>query len=122
MAEETERTIGIGLSNPREGLISWKSIFKGFLAGSLIIGSVINTLGLAAIILFIIGLYVVLDALFPYGEQPYPVLTVFGVVVGGIIVFVVSLVGPGNFYMISIVIVTLLVYLSKIRGFYSLRK
>jgi hypothetical protein len=119
---ETEKTVGIGMSPLRkDSLVHWKSMLKGLLAGSLIVGSVINPTGFAAVILFLIGLYVLIDTIVPYGEQPYPVLTVGFALLGSIIAFAFSAAGLGIPYLVLAVVLTLLVYLSKIRGVYALR-
>ena len=121
VVEETEKTIGVGLSHRRESLISWKSVLKGFLSGSLIVGSIINPFGIVSILLFIIGAYVFIDTVIPFGEDPYPVLTVICAFIGSVIVFIISYSGLAVPYMALVVVITILLYLSKIQGVYSLR-
>lgn len=114
MMMEEERTIGIGLSHMKNGLFSWKSFLKGLVSGSLLAGGIINPFGAVSVLLFIIGVYVFIDSVIPFGEQLYPVLTVSGFILGCIFAFVFSFASLGLAYTALVIIITILMYITKV--------
>ena len=121
MAEERERTAGIGISRAREHMLDAKSVVSGFLSGGLVLGGIILPLGFANVLLFLIGIYVLLDTVIQYGRMSYPVQTIVSFITGGVVVSVAVFSGYGTAYLIVIIILTLLVYLRKIKRFYHRR-
>ncbi len=97
-------------------IVQWKSALKGFLAGSLISGSIANPYGIGIqIVLFVIGLFVFIDTLLPSGKGMYGITTAISAVTGFIITLLLSLFGYSLYYLVFIVIVTILVYMDRFR-------
>lgn len=64
-------------------LIGWGPLIKGFIAGALIAGSIVNPFGaFIQAVLFIIGVVVFIEGLFPFGSMIYPLEMVFSAVCG----------------------------------------
>ena len=105
----------------RNGLWDLKSVLRGFLSGSLVVGSIINPAGIASVMIFLIGIYAFIDTLFPYGKNSYPVLTVVFFIIGSFVVLFFTFSGWVLPYMAAIIVVTIIMYISKIRSIRSLR-
>ncbi|RLJ07851.1 MAG: hypothetical protein DRP16_02630 [Candidatus Aenigmatarchaeota archaeon] len=96
-------------------LIHWKSIVKGYISGSLIIGAVFNPYGIfIQILLFIIGLAVFFDTIFPLERMMYAVQICLSSIFGGVITLILSLTNQASVYMLFIFIATVLMYAKKL--------
>jgi len=97
-------------------IVQWKSALRGFLAGSFISGSIANPYHIAIqIVLFVIGLLVLMDILLPAGKGMYGVTSVSAAVAGFIITLLFSMFGYSTYYLVFVIIVTVLVYINLFR-------
>ncbi|MBL7206677.1 MAG: hypothetical protein ISS36_03705 [Candidatus Aenigmarchaeota archaeon] len=102
----------------RESLIGWMAIIKGFISGSFIISGLVNPYGfLLQAILVVIGVVVFLDALFPHNDRIFPIETTIFFVIGAVISFLLSIYGFGILFLIVLVIISVILYLERIRKF-----
>ena len=103
------------MKNPEFGpLTDLRSIIKGVVSGSLVIGSILNELGFAVqAVLFVIGIIVFLDSIIPFGKEAYILTTVIFVVIGGLLSLVLSLTGLGVYWILIAVILGVAVYLQR---------
>lgn len=89
-----------------------KAIIKGLVAGSLIVSSILMNVGIFwRLVLFIAGILVLLEAMFPYGKELYVGSVVATTIVGGILSLAFYLSGALVAYTILIIIVIALLYL-----------
>ena len=104
------------MRNPEfAALTNIRSILKGLVSGSLIIGSILNNLGFAVqAALFIIGLFIFLDSIMPFGREAFILSTIIFAVIGGIISIVLSLTGSGIYWIIIVIILAVVVYLVRV--------
>ncbi|RLJ07769.1 MAG: hypothetical protein DRP13_03325 [Candidatus Aenigmatarchaeota archaeon] len=101
-------------------LIHWKSIVNGYISGSLIIGAVFNPYGIfIQILLFIIGLAVFFDTIFPLERMMYAVQICLSSIFGGVITLILSLTNQASVYMFFIFIATVLMYAKKLSSKFS---
>lgn len=99
----------------KEGKSMWSNALKGFLAGSLIIGSVINPLTLPIqIILFIIGILILLDALLLYGKNTHPGTTSVISLIGAVFSILFTALNYVYFYLAIILFVSVLLYIYRL--------
>jgi hypothetical protein len=85
---------------------------KGFLSGSLIIGSVINPYSIIIqLIMFLVGVAVLMHALLLYGKNIHPATTVSMAIIGGVLSILFTFIGYAHFYMALIFFVTILLYI-----------
>ena len=87
---------------------------RGFLAGSLIIASLINSFNIfGQIVLFIIGLLVILDCIMLHGRDTHILTTLFFAVIGGAVAILLTLFGYGIVYLTVIGVIVFLVYVYR---------
>lgn len=85
---------------------------KGLLAGSLIIGGVINPYSIIIqIILFLVGLAVLLDALLLFGKDTHPATTSVMALIGAILAVIFTVINYSHFYLAIVFFVTVLLYI-----------
>ncbi|NIO23219.1 MAG: hypothetical protein GTN38_04305 [Candidatus Aenigmarchaeota archaeon] len=85
---------------------------RGFLSGSLIIGSVINPYSIVIqIILFLVGLAILLDALLLFGRNIHPATTSFMALIGAIITTIFTFINYAHFYLAIIFFVAVILYI-----------
>ncbi len=103
------------MKNPEfAALTDIRSVLKGLVSGSLIIGSILNDLGFAVqAVLFIIGLLIFLDSIMPFGREAFVVTTVIFAVIGGFLSLLLSLMGSGVYWIAVAVVLAVVVYLEK---------
>lgn len=99
-------------------ILESKSLLKGFLSGSLMGIGLFNPYGFAAqLILFIIGFVIFLDTVIPAGEAMYAVTATFAAIFGGFISLLSAIFEGVIFYLVLVLILTILVYLYRLRKF-----
>ncbi len=104
-------------------IVQWKSALRGFLAGRLISGSIVNPYYIAIqIVLFIIGLLVLMDILLPAGKGMYGVTAASAAIAGFIITLLLSIFGYSIYYLVFVIIATVLVYINLFRFLFKKRE
>lgn len=92
-------------------LVGWKGLLKGILGGSLLVGGLSNSFGLAIqAILFIFGLFIILDGIMVSGKGVFIIICLIGAVVFGTVTLVLSVAGLGVPYMLIIFIGAVILY------------
>jgi hypothetical protein len=87
------------------------SVIKGFLSGSLIVGSLINPYGMPVqLFMLIVGLVMIFDALFVFGRDCRPVTTMLSCVLGAIVVSVFTIISCSGLYLAVVFALIILVY------------
>ncbi len=104
------------MKNPEfAALTDMRSVLKGLVSGSFLIGSILNDLGFAVqAALFIIGLLIFLDSIMPFGREAFVLTTVIFAIIGGLVSLVSSLTGGGVYWIIVAVILTVAVYVERL--------
>ena len=92
------------------------SILNGFLAGCLIAGSIFNAYGLFLQgILFLVGLFVLVDTVLPSGEMMYALSVVFFAIIGFLVILMFSLWQVALPFLIVIFLVTFASYFFRFK-------
>lgn len=88
------------------------NVLKGFLSGSLLVGSVVNPYSIIIqLIMFLVGAAVLMHALLLYGKHTHPATTVFMAVIGGVLSILLTVTGYAHFYLALIFSITVLLYI-----------
>jgi hypothetical protein len=96
-------------------LVSWKSLLKGVLGGSLIVGGLANPYGpIIQAIFFLFGLFILIDGVMVTGKGVFIVICLLSAVIFGVITLVLSAAGLGTPYIIIILIIAVFVYQDKL--------
>ena len=92
-------------------LVGWKGLIKGILGGSLLIGSLANNFGLVIqAILFIFGLFIIVDGIMVSGKGVFIIICLIATVVFGTVTLVLSVAGLGVPYLLIIFIGAVILY------------
>ncbi|MEE9406288.1 MAG: hypothetical protein V3V26_02680 [Candidatus Aenigmarchaeota archaeon] len=95
-------------------LTSWVVALKGLVAGSFILGSIINPIWFPfRIILFIAAIVIVLDSAIPYGRPNHMATLSILFILGIIMAYATWMLGYGMEWLILMVIAAILVYLYR---------
>jgi uncharacterized membrane protein YhaH (DUF805 family) len=98
--------------NERKYTSRSSNALRGFLSGSLIIGSVINPYSIVIqIILFLVGLAILLDALLLFGRNVHPATTSCMALLGAILAVIFTVIDYAHFYIAIMFFVTVLLYI-----------
>lgn len=94
-------------------LVHWKSLLKGVLGGSLVVGGLANP-GYGIIIqaiLILFGIAILVDGVMVTGKGVFIVICLLFAVIAGAVTLVLSVTGLGTPYLIVVFLVSLLFYL-----------
>ncbi len=95
-------------------LTSWVVALKGLVAGSFILGSIINPVWLPfQVILFVAAIIIVLDSAIPYGRPNHMATLSILFILGIIMAYATWMLGYGMEWLILMVIAAILVYLYR---------
>lgn len=98
--------------NERKYTSRSSNALRGFLSGSLIVGSVINPYSIVIqIVLFLIGLAMLLDSLLLFGRNVHPATTSCMALLGAILVVIFTVINYAHFYIAIMFFVTILLYI-----------
>lgn len=87
---------------------------RGFLAGSLMIASLINFFSIfGQIVLFFIGFLVLMDCIMLHGRDTHILTTNLFAVIGGIISIILTLYGYGLVYLTVVGVIVFLMYVYR---------
>lgn len=93
-------------------LFQWDCVLKGFLSGSLIVGSLVNPYGFSLqSILFLTGFLVFLDGIIYVEKDASVGITILTLIIGGLTAGILTILGLSLMYMILIFLITLIYYL-----------
>lgn len=96
---------------------------KGFMAGGLMSLSLFTPWDIGGrIFLFIVGFIIFIDAVMPVDRKLYAVTSAFFFLVGGLIGLFTGISGSGVSFLALIILISVLVYLDKIRRMRSYGK
>jgi hypothetical protein len=95
-------------------LVSRKSLLKGILGGSLLVGGLANPYGpIIQAVLFLFGLFILIDGVMVTGKGVFIVLCLIAAVVFGVLTLVLSVTILGAPYLIIIFIIAFFMYLGR---------
>lgn len=84
---------------------------KGFLSGSLIMGSIINPYSIIVqVVLLIIGFLMLLDAILIFGKNVHPATTSAMAVTGAVVAVLFTLLGYIHLYLSVMIFLSILLY------------
>ena len=96
-------------------IMHFAHVAKGFLAGGFVIAGIINPFGLAIqAVLFALGIYLFVDGVVAFGEQPEPIYCSLSSVFGGAVSVAVFLTGFSVIYIVLMILSTILLYKNRI--------
>lgn len=98
-------------------LVSWKSLLKGVLGGSMLVGGLANPYGpVIQAMLFLFGLFVLIDGVMVTGKGVFIVICLLSAVIFGVFTLVFSATSLGTPYLIIIFIIALILYIGRFLG------
>ncbi|MFQ5648000.1 MAG: hypothetical protein ACE5FW_02080 [Candidatus Aenigmatarchaeota archaeon] len=104
-------------------LTHWKSALKGFLGGSLLSLGVFVPWGFGIqALIFLVGLFVMLETILPFGAYPYIVTAVVSAMAGIVVSYLFFLFGQALPWAVLILLLAALAYLYKSAHMYKVRR
>lgn len=92
-------------------LVHWKSLLKGILGGSLLVGGLANNYGLIIqAILVLFGFIILVDGVMVTGKGVFIVECLLFALIAGVFTLVLSATGFGTPYLILVFIISVLLY------------
>ena len=96
-------------------LVSWKSLLKGVLGGSMIVGGLANPYGpIIQGILFLFGILILIDGVMVTGKGVFVVICMIAAVISGVLTLILSATALVIPYIIIVLIIAVFVYKDKL--------
>ena len=93
-------------------LVSWRSLLKGILGGSLLVGGLVNNFGfIIQLVLVLFGFLIIFDGVMVTGKGVFIIICLISAVIAGVATLVVSAIGLGTPYLTAAFIIAFLVYM-----------
>ncbi len=96
-------------------LVGWRSLAKGILGASLLVGGLANNWGIIQVLLIIVGLAILVDGVMVTGKGVFIVVCMIAAVIAGAFTVAVSLTILSIPYIILVLIASLIIYYGTIR-------
>lgn len=93
-------------------LVSWRSLLKGILGGSLFVGGMVNNYGfIIQLVLVLFGFLIIFDGVMVTGRGVFIVICLISAIIAGVATLVISATGFGTPYLTAAFIIAFLMYM-----------